>query len=179
MRRRRLNARSCGSPGFTLIEVLLALALGALVFAAVAATVDSVAGLERRAARLSREDRLAQMLLTRMTRELTAVVRTADTTALVVIDRTRQDDLAVWTLAYGRPRRVQYSWNGERLDRHDQDPTLMENGEPVDLPGVTSLDIHLLTTTGRGDRWDEPALPSGVAIEVTIAGRVYGTIVAI
>lgn len=163
--------------GFTLIEVLVALALASLVFASVAATIDAVAGLERRAAARAREDRTAQVLLARIGRELSSASRLGDTESLRVRDHELVDELSIWTLAYGPPRRVSYRWTGERLDRVDEDPAGTEPASVSDVPEVTALDVHCHSENGRVAAWEGGGLPASVAIELRIAGRTYGTIV--
>lgn len=163
--------------GFTLLEVLVALALGSLVFASVAATIDAVADLERRTATRAREDRTAQILLARIGRELTSASRLGDTEALRIRDHGLVDELSVWTLAYGPPRRVSYRWTGNRLDRIDEDPTSTDPASVSDVPDVTVLDIHCQSENGRVAAWEGGGLPASVSIELRIAGRTYGTIV--
>lgn len=174
---RPLRLRGHSPIGFTLVEILLALALSALIFTAIAATVDAVTGLEHRASQIARDDRVALLLLDRMTRELTAIDRAGDTEVLVGLDHDRRDEFRVWTLAYGAPRLITYRWDGEIFQRTDLDPMRLLAAAALPLHSVTALNVHYTGPTGRVDAWQGTDPPRSVAVEITVKDQVYGTIV--
>ncbi len=180
MRAPGASRRDLISSGFTLIEILLALAIGVLVLGGLTATLRTAVTLEGAAARENAEDRVARILLDRMGRELGSAfpAMPGETRVLEGRDGGLQDYLSVWTAAYGTPRRVEYAWDRSGLVRREIDLTNAREAVAIPIRGVSRLGLRYWNGTGWVEEWTERASPKAVAVQVMAGETLYGTIVA-
>lgn len=154
--------------GFTLIEVVVALALFALISLAGLALVDTVLDVEHRTAgRLERLGDLERAMFV-VGRDLEGIADAplAGTAAAVAFVRRAAD---------GRPVAVRYALAGTTLER-------VADGRPqAVLDGVTAVRWHYYAVPrGWQPRWPGPdgaaAWPLAVALDLTLPGRFGGTL---
>lgn len=158
-----------GEAGFTLIEVMIALALFGLIALAGLALVDSVLGIEQRTGR--RLDRLADL-------QRAMFVMTSDLEQIAAGRLTGGGDALAFSrpvaAAGGVPVTVRYALAGGTIGRAVAVPG-GPSGTQMLLPGVAALRFRFWTAaTGWAGRWPpDPTLadtwPAAVAADITLA----------
>jgi prepilin-type N-terminal cleavage/methylation domain-containing protein len=166
-----------GAAGFTLLEILMALAISALLLAGVASTLTAVTTTSDSVRRSSLDDRVASILMDRLALELGSAIRRADTDAATGREDGVRDEIALWTAAYGSPRRIRYFWREETLWRQESDPVWRDEPAAVPVRAVTRLGFRYHDGQTWREGWTDRALPAGIAVELRVNERVYGTIV--
>jgi len=164
------------SRGFTLIEILAALAIGSMVMLAIAETFYSAVMIEKQNGNKSADDRTASILLNKMSREIISAFRFEDTSVFKSEGNGEKDNITIWTGAYGVPKFVEYEWQSETLLRKEIDTTKLRKNKPIPIRGVTKLGLRFYDNNGWHEDWNGNGIPKGIAIELHIGSKVYGTI---
>jgi prepilin-type N-terminal cleavage/methylation domain-containing protein len=162
---------------FTLLEILMALAISALLLAGVATTLTAVTTTSDSVRRSSLDDRVGSILLDRLALELGSAIRRDDTDVVAGREDGVRDELAIWTAGYRSPRRVRYFWLEETLWREETDPVWRDSPAPIAVRGVTRLGFRYHDGQAWREGWTDRGLPRGIAVELHVNDRVYGTIV--
>lgn len=174
---RRPRARASGS-GFTLVELLLALSISALILGGISSTVFSLVSAQTGIEEITEEDRAARQLMHRLRREFFSVITGAGDSAVVIRDSDRRDELLLTTGAYGTPREIRYFWDGDVFTRTERDPSLLDPALPVPLGIIEEANFRYYDESAWRDSYIGADTGGGLAIELVIDGKKYGTIVA-
>lgn len=155
----------------------MALTIGVLVLASLQQIMASVTRLEDSVSRMSREDRIARRLLDSLAREFISLLYPSDTIPLLTRNFGDRDEVTWWTSAEETPKRVTYRWEGDRLVRISRtSPSLSPPVVDV-IPDVTGLGLRYYGKEGWSAEWKKDQPPRGLAIELRIGRKHYGTIV--
>lgn len=163
--------------GFTLVEILVALLITALILGGISSTLHAVVSAEEAVDTAIKGDRLARLLLNRMDREIVSVVRKNSFAALVAPGSSPQAEIILWTNTYGSPRRVEYTWKGKRFFRIEEDPVIEHPPREVPIVGVEELQMDFFDGETWLSSWTKPEVPLGVRIVLIIEGKKYGSII--
>ena len=190
--------RRCGSPGFTLIEIMLAVAILGMVLLMLAQSFHAVAGSKIHGENRIALDQSARTVLAQMTDELRGAVQTpffASHVMMVGVARMEggqpMDTFTVSTLDPGHRRSIEgfgpedtvgyvTAPNPDRrgwylLERFQYsslltNPPTLANGAPVVLAdNLISLHIRYFDGENWSESWDSTSLPPGKAIPLQVA----------
>jgi prepilin-type N-terminal cleavage/methylation domain-containing protein len=190
--------RRCGSPGFTLIEIMLAVAILGMVLLMLAQSFHAVAGSKIHGENRIALDQSARTVLAQMTDELRGAVQTpffASHVMMVGVARMEggqpMDTFTVSTLDPGHRRSIEgfgpedtvgyvTAPNPDRrgwylLERFQYsslltNPPTLANAAPVVLAdNLISLHIRYFDGENWSESWDSTSLPPGKAIPLQVA----------
>lgn len=174
----RFGASRNSSGGFTLVEVLLAIAIGAIILGGISSTLFSLTSSEERVSKVTARDRIARRLLFRIRREVEAIQRNHPLGTIRGADAKDRDDMDIRTSAYGEFSEVKYFWRDGVLWRSAASGGEAVAPDPVRLESVEKFTVRYYGEKGWEESWSSPATPRGVSILLTIDGMNYGSVIA-
>ena len=165
--------------GFTLVEVLLAIAIGAVILGGISSTLFSLISAEKQVEKVTERDRAARRLMFRVRREIQAALLAAPGGPISGADGGDQDSMEILTGAYGAPSRVEYFWQDGILWRRQSDPTRVTAEDPVPLRSVETFTLRYFSEDEWREDWDAAEPPRGVSVLLRIGGKDFGTVISL